>query len=119
MSSHSSITRRGAAEGEQAGFTLIEMLVVIVILGIIAAVVVIAVGGIGDRGEDSACVYERRVVATAVEAYRADDEANALPDDADWDDLVPTFLEDEPTMFAYSKTGPDTYDVVATAAGGC
>ena len=55
----------------QKGFTLVELLVVIVILGILAAVVVFAVGGSTDKAQTSACKAERSAVETAVEAYRA------------------------------------------------
>ncbi len=56
---------------QDEGFTLIELLIVIVILGILAAVVVFAVGGITDRGQDSACSADRATLEVAVEAYRA------------------------------------------------
>ena len=60
------------------GFTLIELLIVIVILGILAAVVVFAVGGITDRGKDSACKADRATLEVAVEAYYA--QAGEFPD---------------------------------------
>ncbi len=43
------------AREEESGFTLIELLIVIVILGVLAGIVVFAVGGITDRGNESAC----------------------------------------------------------------
>ena len=55
----------------ERGFTLIELLVVIAILGILAGVVVFAVGGITDRGKNSACKSEVSTVQTAVEALYA------------------------------------------------
>ena len=53
-----SMEKKRAGEG---GFTLVELLVVIVILGILAAIVVFAVGGITDKGETSACKATSRV----------------------------------------------------------
>jgi len=53
------------------GFTLIELLIVIVILGILATIVVFAVGGVTDRGQQSACDADRASLEVAVEAYYA------------------------------------------------
>ena len=56
------------------GFTLVELLIVIVILGILATVVVFAVQGITDTGQDNACSVGQRTVETAVEAYYAENQ---------------------------------------------
>jgi general secretion pathway protein G len=55
----------------EKGFTLVELLVVIVILGILAAVVVFAVGGSTDDAQNSACKAELSSAQAAVEAYAA------------------------------------------------
>lgn len=55
----------------QSGFTLVELLVVIVVLGILAAVVVFAVRGVGDRGETAAKDIDVRTLRTAQEAFCA------------------------------------------------
>jgi prepilin-type N-terminal cleavage/methylation domain-containing protein len=54
---------------KDGGFTLVELLIVIVILGILAAVVVVAVSGINDRGQASACKTDLSSLRTAQESY--------------------------------------------------
>ena len=56
---------------EDAGFTLVELLIVIVIIGILAAVVVLAVGGITKSGSDSACTASKDAAEAASVAYYA------------------------------------------------
>jgi prepilin-type N-terminal cleavage/methylation domain-containing protein len=59
------------------GFTLVELLIVIVILGILATVTVFAVRGITDKGQQNSCKVERRAIETAFEAYFADKGTDA------------------------------------------
>jgi prepilin-type N-terminal cleavage/methylation domain-containing protein len=58
------------------GFTLVELLIVIVILGILATVTVFAVRGITDQGKTSTCAGDKRTLEVAVEAYYAKFNAN-------------------------------------------
>ena len=56
---------------QDKGFTLVELLIVIVILGILATVTVFAVRGITDQGQTSACAADKKTLEVAVEAYYA------------------------------------------------
>ena len=56
---------------QDKGFTLVELLIVIVILGILATVTVFAVTGITNRGKTSACQSDVKVLQTAEEAFAA------------------------------------------------
>ena len=56
---------------QDKGFTLVELLIVIVILGILATVTVFAVRGITDQGQTSACEADQKTLQVALEAYYA------------------------------------------------
>jgi prepilin-type N-terminal cleavage/methylation domain-containing protein len=64
---------------QDKGFTLVELLIVIVILGILATVTVFAVRGITDQGQKSACGTDKRTLETAVEAYYAQNGTGTKP----------------------------------------
>lgn len=65
----------------QAGFTLLEMLAVIVLLGIVAAIVVRQVGGNVDKGKYGAGKAQLASLAMKVESYALD--VGAPPSDLD------------------------------------
>ena len=74
-SPHDNSTKRAT----DAGFSLVELLVVLVILGILAAVVVFAVRGIVDNGEATACESEQQAVGRAVESWFAKNQEQTVP----------------------------------------
>src|SRR3979409_1953787 len=63
---------------QDKGFTLVELLIVIVILGILATVTVFAVTGITNKGKTSACQSDAKTLQTAEEAYSANTGAYTL-----------------------------------------
>ena len=89
-------------EKKDKGFTLVELLIVIVILGILATVTVFAVQGITDQGKTSTCAADKKTYEVAIEAYWA--QEGEYP--ADENALSPGFL----------RSPSDNYDVGANGA---
>ena len=75
-------------EKKDRGFTLVELLIVIVILGILATVTVFAVRGMTDKAKTNTCAADLKAMEVAVEAFYAD--RGAYP--ANGAALVPDFL---------------------------
>lgn len=98
-------------KNKDQGFTLVELLIVIVILGILATVTVFAVQGITDKGKTNACNVEVRALETAVEAYYVDNN-QAFP--AQLSDLAGTSAV--PTK--YTKTAVTDSDWVYNSTDG-
>jgi prepilin-type N-terminal cleavage/methylation domain-containing protein len=61
--------RRGALD---AGFTIAELLVVVLIIGALVGVIVYSLNGIGDYGQRNACRTEKRRVNAAIHQYQAE-----------------------------------------------
>jgi prepilin-type N-terminal cleavage/methylation domain-containing protein len=66
-------------EQDSRGFTLVEVLIVIAVIGVLAAVVVFAVRGMADRGQSTACRSDASTIAQAAEAYFAQNSVQVLP----------------------------------------
>ena len=66
-------------ERADRGFTLVEILVVIAILGILAVVVAYSVRGVTDRGETSACAGDAKTLTIAADVYMAQESVDVLP----------------------------------------
>ncbi len=64
---------------QDKGFTLVELLIVIVILGILATVTVFAVRGITDKGKTNTCTSDVKTLQTAYESYTATYGGQTIP----------------------------------------
>ena len=56
----------------KAGFTIVELLIVIVVIGILAAIKIVAYNGIQVRARDNARIAKIQNIAKSIELYRVD-----------------------------------------------
>lgn len=91
----------------EAGFTLVELLIVIVIMGILAGIVVFAVGNLTGNAQTNACKTEKSTLETAVEAYKAN-YSGAVPTESGTNDSL---LDPPGTDAGLIKSASTNYDI--------
>jgi general secretion pathway protein G len=97
----------------ERGFTLVELLIVIVILGILAGIVVFAVGNLTSSAKTNACNTEKSTIITADEAYKA--QTGSYTDTAG---LVSTgLLKSTPSYYTINASGTTALTSAGTAQG--
>ena len=66
--------RRGLRKGDDEGFTLVELMVVLVIIGLLATIVILNVMPALDRGAVTKARSDISTLETAIEMYKLDNQ---------------------------------------------
>ena len=70
----------------RSGFTIVELLIVIVVIGILAAITVVAYNGIQERAQISTAQAELSNIAKAAQLYYV--ENNRYPNQGEWSEVL-------------------------------
>ena len=97
----------------ERGFTLVELLIVIVILGILAGIVVFAVGNLTSSAKTNACNTEKSTLITADEAYKAQTGSYTTGGGL----LSTGLLKSAPTLYTIDAAGNTAVTSAGTAQG--
>jgi type IV pilus assembly protein PilA len=107
---------RERSNGE-SGFTLVELLVVMLILGLLAAIAIPAFFNQRDKAHDADAKATAKTAQTAMETYATDNDGNYTGVDvADLNGIEPTLPDGAP--LAVSGIAAQTYTVTVTSESG-
>ena len=79
-------------KGSEGGFTLVELMIVVLIIGILVSIAVAVYAGSRSNSEKAVCQANLRTIDSAIAPYYV--ENGSYPDDIA--QLVPVFLKEEP-----------------------
>ena len=96
--------------GSESGFTLVELLVVMLILGLLAAIAIPSFFNQRDKARDADAKSAARTAQTATETYSTDNRGSYAG--LDWGDLttIETTLNDAPSTVAPTAAPNATND---------
>ena len=94
---------------KQQGFTIVELLIVIVVIGILAAITIVAYNGVQNRAKASSAKSAANTVIKKAEAYNADDTSptTGYP-------VLPSQLANATASTLYGLAGSASFSDAAT-----
>lgn len=102
---------------EESGFTLVELLVVMLILGILAAIAIPAFFSQRNKGYDSDAKADARSVQTAEEAYAIDNNGSYTATKADLEAIEGTITGIDAADLTLA-VGANTYTITVDSKSG-
>jgi type IV pilus assembly protein PilA len=99
----------------ESGFTLVELLVVMLILGLLAAIAIPTFFNQRDKARDADAKVEARTAETAMETYSTDNGGDYTGADADDLHAIEATLPEEGGSLEVSYPSGQLYQVTATS----
>lgn len=120
---------------KQKGFTIVELLIVIVVIGILAAITIVAYSGIQDRSRFAKSRADFNTMQKGLEMYKADKGAYPVTSGGNWyyssslptsyiPGLVPEFVASLPIVtdgsgaYLYRSADGVDYKIIKHKSGG-
>ena len=106
----------------EKGFTLVELMIVIIILAVLTGIAVPSYMALRNRARESATESEMKNIATALELYQADNEAYPLT--AAYPAGITGYMNPVPANddwgngYAYASAAGASYTLTSTGADG-
>jgi prepilin-type N-terminal cleavage/methylation domain-containing protein len=101
----------------EGGFTLVELLVTIAILGVLFGIVTLTLSGVGDNAEATVKIAECGVVQSAADIWLASDTTHAITPRVVGSVAVITAADADAEFKGYLRDLPTSYTYYWTAAG--
>src|SRR3712207_6020874 len=115
------INRLRVRAQSESGFTLVELLVVMLILGLLAAIAIPAFFNQRNKAQDAEAKSVAKTAQTAIETYATDNNSSYVgATNANLKNIEPTLSSaaSGANTFALSNLGARTYTITATSATG-
>jgi len=106
-------TLRGS-RSMSTGFTIVELLVVIVVIGILAAITIVSYNGVQDRAKSVSSETLAKAIQTKTQLYYA--YVGTYPEDLTDFNSIPESVIDDPATVQFGGSSPTSHEAVRYAA---
>lgn len=110
------LNRKKHPAASRAGFTIVELLIVIVVIAILAAISIVAYTGIQNRAREATIASKETQARKALEVYKVENDRYPTSQ-SEFDSLIGQQSGDDPYTMYSSSSPYDTY-TISTGSGG-